>query len=107
MATSVKEAGSGGGGDGGGDGGGEQRAGRRGRGEVGATHRGLKRRGLALRAAALAGGGGPAALLTDCGRGRADEGPPARPAASKEPVAVEYWTTWAQERVDLMEPHLP
>jgi multiple sugar transport system substrate-binding protein len=46
-----------------------------------------------------------AALLTDCGRGRAGEEP--RPATSKEPVTVEYWTTWAQERVDLMEPHVP
>src|SRR5262249_19285428 len=49
--------------------------------------------------------GGLAVLLAGCGRGQADEGPPA--AGPKEPVAIEYWTTWAQERVDLMAPHVP
>lgn len=71
----------------------------------GVAEQGLTRRRLGRRGLTLAAGGGLAPQVAACGAGQTGEAPPvARPV---EPVTVEYWTSWAQERIDVMLPHLP
>jgi multiple sugar transport system substrate-binding protein len=51
-----------------------------------------------------------AALVAACGGATASLGGQANsgaPRATKDPVTVEYWTMWPQERVDILQPQLP
>lgn len=72
----------------------------------GATGGGITRRGLGQSApAALAAGGGLAALLAvACGPLRQGARPEA--AQPKQPVTVEYWTFYGEDRLAPIRPHL-
>jgi ABC-type glycerol-3-phosphate transport system substrate-binding protein len=60
-----------------------------------------RRRHVGGMVAALGGSG----VLGACSG--AGSGASAKQSAAKAPVTVEYWTFWAQERLDFLLPHLP
>src|SRR5687767_4397683 len=72
----------------------------RGRGRSG--HERATRRAVLVGAAA-----GGAALVAGCGAAGDGGAAPAGPRPDKAPVTVEYWTTWAPARLDVVRPHLP